>query len=72
MQISVLNKSYDFDFEFHLAAFCLALCSFRPPSLALVDYYLERGELSVHDVVGVNYKNSPTTENQGAGDYHVG
>ena len=44
----------------------MALCSFRLPSHALVDYHMERGGMPLHDVVGVNCTRG-TTENQGAG-----
>ena len=45
--------------------FCLALCSFRPPSHALV-VITWRG-MPLHDAVEINCKNGLTTENQGSG-----
>ena len=45
----------------------LVLYSFGPPSSTLVVYYLERGEMSLHDAVGTNSKNDATTEYEGAG-----
>ena len=35
-------------------------------------YYLERGEMPLHDAVGINCKNGATTENQGAGVKYMG
>ena len=46
--------------------FCLALCSFAPPSRALM-VITWRGVMPLHDAVGVNYKKGATTKNQGAG-----
>ena len=31
--------------------FCLALCSIRPPSNALVDYHQERGGMPLRDTI---------------------
>ena len=47
--------------------FCLAWCSFGPPSRALVDYYLERGAMPLDDAVGANWIKGAATEGQGAG-----
>ena len=58
--------------EFHAAIFAWFLCSFEPPKHALVAYQLERGGMTLLDVVGVNYKKGATTEYQGAGAKHVG
>ena len=45
--------------------FCLALCSFGPPSRAqVVIYRLERCGMQVYDAVGKNCENGATTENQ--------
>ena len=44
--------------------FCLALCSFGPPSRAQVG--ITWRELPFHDAVRINCKNGATTENQGA------
>ena len=41
--------------------------SYRP----LAYYYLERSGMPLHDALGVNCKNSDTTENQGAGAKNV-
>ena len=48
--------------EFHTANFCLALCSFGPPSRALLDYHLERCGITLHDAVGINCKEIETTD----------
>ena len=53
--------------ECNMVIFCMDLCSFGPPSNALVDYHLVRGGMPSHDAVVVNRKRSSTTENQGAG-----
>ena len=56
--------------------FCLALCSFGPPSRAIV--VITRKEVGclsswqVHDAVGRNSKKGTTTENQGAGVKYMG
>ena len=50
----------------------MALRSFRSPSLALVDYHLERGGMPLHDAVGVNCKRGATTKNHGVGAWHIG
>ena len=42
--------------------FCLALCSFGPPSHALV-VIAWRGGMPLHDVVRINCKKGATTEN---------
>ena len=34
-------------------------------------YHLERGEIPLHDSVGINSKKGGTTENQGAGIKHM-
>ena len=47
--------------------FCLALCSFGPPSRALVVNHMERGGMPLHDAVGINCEKGATTENQGSG-----
>ena len=42
--------------------FAWFLCSFGPPSLSLVAYYLERGGMPLHgDAVGVNCKKGAAT-----------
>ena len=33
----------------------------------LCGYHMERGGMPLHDAVGINCKNGPTTENQGSG-----
>ena len=43
--------------------FCVALCSFRPPSRVLVGYHLERGGMPLLDAVLINCYKSATTEN---------
>ena len=48
--------------EFHAAVFALFLCSFGPPSLALVAYPLERGRMPLHDAVGVCCEKGATTD----------
>ena len=48
------------------------LHSFGLPSHALVDYHLERGEMLLQDVVGVNCKRGVTSENQGTGTQYIG
>ena len=48
-----------------LGHFCLALCSFGPPSYALSGgFNMERGGMPLHGVVGTNCKIGATTENQ--------
>ena len=50
--------------------FCFALCSFGPPSHAMV-VITWRG-MPLHDAVGINCKNGATTENQGSGVKYMG
>ena len=40
--------------EFDTAIFAWFLCSFTPPSRALMSYQSERGGMPLHDAVGVN------------------
>ena len=35
-------------------------------------YHMERGGMPLHDAVGINCKNSATTENQGSGVKYMG
>ena len=49
----------------------MALRSFGSPSLALVDYHLERVIILLHDSVGVNPKRGATTKYQGAGAWYM-
>ena len=49
------------------AIFARLLCSFVPPSSALVSFHLERGGMQLHNAVGAHRKKGATTENQGAG-----
>ena len=53
--------------------FCLALCSFGPPSHALV-VITWRGEgcMPLYDAVGINWKKGATTENQGLAVKYMG
>ena len=53
--------------ELHAAIFAWPwLCSFGPPSFALVVITWERGGMLLHDAVGINCKNRATTEIQGS------
>ena len=46
----------------YAAIFAWFLCTFGPPSLALVAEHPQRGGMPLHHAVGVNCKNGPTTE----------
>ena len=52
--------------------FCLALCSFGPPSHALVVITCKRRDMPLHDAVGINCKKGASTENQGSGVKYKG
>ena len=53
--------------------FPLALCSFGPPSRALVVItWRARGGMPLHDAVGINCKKGAITENQGSGVKYMG
>ena len=48
--------------EFQAVIFYGFLCSFGPPSRALVSYHMDRGEMPLHDAVGVNCAKFSTTD----------
>ena len=52
--------------EFHESSFAWFLYSFGPLSRVLAAYHLGRGEMSLHDAVGVNCGKCATTENKGS------
>ena len=48
--------------DFHSAIFVWFLCSFGPPSRALVIYHLYGGGMLLHDGVGVNCEKGATSD----------
>ena len=47
--------------------FLLGIVFFRTALPCSGGYHMERGEMPLHDAVGINYKKGATTENQGSG-----
>ena len=52
--------------------FLLSPVVFRTALLCSGGYDLERGEMPLHDAVGINCKKRATPDNQGAGDKYMG